>query len=683
MLIGTYRNVELIVSGHPLKAVKRELLAKQQCEELPLEYLSEAALAKYLSVRFPANRFPAELAGLIHERTEGNPLFMVNAVDYLVAEGLIVQHADRWDLVVGIEKVEVGVPDSIKHMIEKQVDHLDAEEQRTLEVASVAGTEFSTVVVAAGLGKDPMTVEAQCDQLARQHQFIQDCGVQELPSGEAVSRYGFIHALYQNVLYERVSVSRRIQLHRQIGEQAEVLYGERSGKIATELAMHFERGRAYERAVMYLQQAAVVAQRLYANDDAINLLTHGLVLLQQLPRGEKREALELNIQLALAPLYRMTKGWTSPEVEQALDRAMELCDKVGNDSQRAQVFYGLEGLYVVQAKLEKVQLVSDELHRLYQRTHATQPPLEAEIMLTGSRMHLGRIADANEEFERILAIKDRSHFQRIVDEQGSDYADAVLGRAWHAHALWLLGYPQSALLRALEGVRLAHDLGQPFNQALATTYLAMLQQLCGDEATARASTEEALALTAEYKAPYYRAWSAILANYALACEQPGMATIAALRESITAFKVSGARIRLPYYLSLLAQVCGRAGFAEDGLAAVDEGMTASRLHNERWWDAELHRVRGELLLGGGADKHEAEAAYARAIEIARTQKARSLELRSVMSMARLYQHQDRQEEARGLLAQIYETFSEGFDTRDLREAKALLDELSSAHPNSR
>jgi DNA-binding winged helix-turn-helix (wHTH) protein len=125
MLIGTYRIVELIVSGHPLKAVKQELLAKQQCEELPLEYLSEEAVAKYLSVRFPANRFPAELAGLIHERTEGNPLFMVNAVDYLVSEGLIVEYEESWELVVGIKKVEVGVPDSIRQVIEKQVDHLD------------------------------------------------------------------------------------------------------------------------------------------------------------------------------------------------------------------------------------------------------------------------------------------------------------------------------------------------------------------------------------------------------------------------------------------------------------------------------------------------------------------------------------------------------------------------------
>src|SRR5262245_768529 len=246
----------------------------------------------------------------------------------------------------------------------------------------------------------------------------------------------------------------------------------------------------------------------------------------------------------------MTKGWTSPEVEHVLDRAMELCDKVGDDAQRAQLFYGLESLYVVQAKLEKVQLASDELRRLYQRTPATTPLLGAEIGLTGSRLHLGRIADANDEFERTLATQDPS-LQRQVEEQGWNYA--VLGRAWHAHALWLLGYPQTALLRALEAVRLAQDLVQPFNQAVAATYLAMLQQLCGNQGTARASCEEALELTTEYKAPYYRTWSAILVSYALASDEPGIAMITRLRESIEALKASGVRLRLPYYLGLLAQ----------------------------------------------------------------------------------------------------------------------------------
>ena len=229
---------------------------------------------------------------------------------------------------------------------------------------------------------------------------------------------------------------------------------------------------------------------------------------------------------------------------------------------------------------------------------------------------------------------------------------------------------------ATVGLRLlAHDLGQPFNQALAATYLAMLQQLCADEATARASAEEALALTTEYKTPYYRAWSGILVGYALACEQPGTPTIASLRESIAAFKASGARLRLPYYLGLLAQVCGRAGRAEDGLAAIDEGMAASRAHNERWWDAELHRVRGELLLAGGADAHDAEAAYVRAIEVARTQQARALELRAATSLARLRSTQSGADDSRRLLQNLYSWFTEGFDTPDLQAARSLLAKL--------
>src|SRR5262249_1279386 len=199
MLIGTYRSVELIARGHPLKAVKQELLAKHQCKQLPLYNHGEEAIGKYFSLRFPIHRFPAELAGLIHERTEGNPLFMVNAVDYLAAQRLIVEHQGYWELVQEIERVEVDVPDSIKRMIEKQVDHLGAEQQRTLETASVAGAEFPALAVAAGLGEDQAAVEARCDQLVRQRQFIQDCGVQELPNGEAMTRYRFIHALYQNV----------------------------------------------------------------------------------------------------------------------------------------------------------------------------------------------------------------------------------------------------------------------------------------------------------------------------------------------------------------------------------------------------------------------------------------------------------------------------------------------------
>jgi predicted ATPase len=239
---------------------------------------------------------------LIHERTEGNPLFMVNAVEYLLTERLIVKHETTWELVVEIEKVEVGVPDSIKQMIEKQIDKLSAEDVRTLEAASLTGAEFSTLAVVAALEEDCAIVEARCDRLARQRQFLHDCGVQILPNGETVGRYGFIHALYQNVLYDRVSPSRRVELHRRIGARGEEVFGERAREIAAELAMHFERGGDYRRAAKYLQRAADNAILRFAYQEAVTLAQRGLELLARTPEDAgltgAKEGFEESLKIA-------------------------------------------------------------------------------------------------------------------------------------------------------------------------------------------------------------------------------------------------------------------------------------------------------------------------------------------------------------------------------------------------
>ena len=251
-----------------------------------------------------------------------------------------------WELVVEIEKVEVGVPDSIKQMIEKQVDHLDANEQRTLEAASVAGAEFSTLAVAAGLGEDRAQVEARCDELARQRQFIQDCGVQVLPNGEAVSRYGFIHALYQNVLYERVSASRRVQLHRRIGERGEELYGERAREIAAELAMHFERGRDYKQAAKYLQQAAENDIRRFAYREAVGLSRRGLELLERLPDTAERAQQELCLQLTLGVPLIATEGYAAADVGSCLHESPRAVSAVGRDAEISLKFSGDFGHFI-------------------------------------------------------------------------------------------------------------------------------------------------------------------------------------------------------------------------------------------------------------------------------------------------------------------------------------------------
>ena len=654
LILGTARWEE-VPPQHPLRSLLLHLRSTVQVTELTLQPFDAAETAK-LAAQVAGRDLDVDAVMRLYRETEGNPLFVVETVRSQGERGSADEDGGR----SCTPEPASPIPRKVQAIISGRLAQLSAPARESAYLAAAVGRAFTLdLLIEAGHADDESIVRA-LEELC-QKRIVQE---------QSPNTYDFTHDKLREIAYTEISRPQRWLLHRRIAQALETMNADDLSPISGQIAWQYERAALFDRAIANYQRAAAAAQRLYANEDAVNLLSRGLALLEHLPPGAKRDAQELNLQLALAPLYRMTKGWTSPEVEQALDRAMELCDKVGDDAQRAQVFYGLESLYVVQAKLEKVQLASDELHRLYQRTQAAPPPLEADMMLIGSRLHLGRIADANEAMERMLATASQLQLQRISEEQGWNFV--VHGRAWQAHALWLLGYPQSALLRALEGVGLANDLGQPFNQALAATYLAMLQQLCADEATAKASADEALALTTDYKTPYYRAWSSILVCYAQAREQPGTNTIASLRESIETFKASGARLRLPYYFGLLGQVCRHAERAEEGLAAVDEAMAASRAQNERWWDAELHRLRGELLLAAGAGASDAEAAYLRAIEIARSQQARALELRAATSLVRLHSGQRRAGDASHLLQDLYSWFTEGSDSPDLQAAASVL-----------
>ncbi|MFY9572887.1 MAG: AAA family ATPase [Blastocatellia bacterium] len=693
MLIGTYRPAELIVSGHPLKAVKQELMAKQQCEELPLEYLSENAVAEYLSVRFPTNRFPAVLARLIHERTEGNPLFMVNAVDYLVTQGLIGECGESWELVVEIEKVEVGVPDSIRQMIEKQIDHLGADEQRTLEAASVAGAEFSTLAVVAGLGEDQALVEARCDVLARQRQFIQDCGVQELPNGEVVTRYGFIHALYQNVLYERVSASSRVQLHRRIGTEGEQLYGERAREIAAELAMHFERSSNYNRAVKYLQQAAENAMRRFAYQEAVGLARRGLELIGRLPDTPQRARQELWLHLTLGVPLIATQGYAAPDVGEAYTRARELCNQLGDTPEISQVLWGLWTFHILRAELGTAREIAEEFLRLAERLPYPGLAMRGHLMMEVTFMHLGECAPATEHFEQALLLYEP---QRHRDDSFSySQNPGVATRCFAAWALWFLGQPDQALDRIHEALTLARELSEPPGLAHASLFAAILHQLRREERLAQEHAEAVLAISSEHGLVMYQAQATITRGWALIEQGRREEAIEQMRQGLVAYQATGTELLRPHFFALLAEALGKAGQAEEGLRLFEQALSEAQRNGDAFYVAELYRIKGELLLMQASGRRvslaatvgnavfaaepavaQAEGCFSQSIKIAQHQKAKSWELRAVMSVARLYQNQGKREEARRLLTRIYSSFTEGFDTVDLREAKALLDELS-------
>lgn len=672
LIVGTMRG-EDVPPQHALRTMLLSLRSIVRVVELALQPL-DAAETSRLATQVGRRELDVSEVMELYRETEGNPLFVVE----MVRAGLGIaappgQPADRGgaggELTPGAQPS--ALPPRVQAVIADRLAQLSAPARELVGLAAAVGRAFSLdILVAAGRADEASYVRA-LDELW-QKRIVRERGV---------NSYDFTHDKLREIAYAEISAPQRPLLHRHIATALAALHADDRDPISSQIAAHYERAGLAEPAIAYYQRAAAVAQRVYANEDAITLLERGLALIERLPRGDRRDAQEFTLQLALAPLYRITRGWTSPQVEQVLDRAMELCDRVGNEAQRAQVFYGLQSLYVVQARLEKVQLASDELRRLYRWTQSAPLPLEAEMMLTGSQLHLGRLADAGERFERMLATNDPTQLQRIVEEQGWNYA--VHGRAWHAHALWLLGFPERALARGREAMQLADTLGQPFNQALAATYLAMLLQLCASAEEAGAQAAQALAITTEFKSPYYRAWASILNCYALACAQPAAPAVAHLREAIAGFTATGARLRLPYYLALLASACARAGYAEDGLAAIDEAMSAARAHNERWWDAELHRLRGDLLRAVGAATGEAEAAYLRALAVARTQRARALELRAATSLARLWHDQGRTGEGRRLLGELLVWFSEGFATSDLQAARSLLEDLETGPSQGR
>lgn len=667
LVVGGARTEEM-PPEHPLRTLLLDLHHTTGVTEIPLQPLDAAETAK-LAADIADRKLNVAMAMRLYHETEGNPLFVVETM----RAGYDDTNARR-----GPADDEAGSPSAhgaqdapslpprVRAVLAARLAQLSPSARELAVLAAAIGREFRLDVLASASNAEEDDIVRALDELW-QKRIMREQGA---------NTYDFTHDKLREVAYAEASALQRRLLHRRIAQALEAVSARELDAVSGQIASHFERAGLPEQAIPYYQRAAAVAQRVYANEDAIALLVRALELLEQLPGGTDRDAQELRLLLALEPIYRITRGWTAPELERVANRALILCDTVGDDAQRAEALYGWQSLLVVQGKLEEVLVMAEELQALYRRSQRTAPPL-SNMMAAGARLHLGYIAEANDIFERMIAPPGPAQSADQADQQdllGWNYM--VHTRAWQAHALWCLGYPDQALRRGQEAIQLGRDLVLPFNQALVSAYLALLQQLCADAATFKASAEEALALTTEYKAPYYRAWSAILVSYADAWEHPDAPHITRLRQSIEALKASGARLRLPYYLWLLASAYGKAGRSADGLGVLDEALAVSQATSERWWDAELHRMRAEMLRALGGGDHAVEAALLQATEIAHAQCTRSLELRAAVSLARWLRLRGRGDDARRRLSAVYGWFTEGFDTPDLRAARSLLAELA-------
>jgi predicted ATPase/DNA-binding SARP family transcriptional activator len=650
LVLGTARSEEL-EADHPLPTLLRHLRSASRLVEIALEPLDAAETAA-LAGQVGNQAFDSEAATRLYRETEGNPLFIVETVRAESGGGTPDVPAH------GIPEL----PPRAHAVIAGRLAQLSGDAREIAMAAAVIGRAFELAVLVRVVG-DEEKVAGALDELWRKR-IVREQGP---------NVYDFTHDRLRDVAYGETSAPQRRRLHRRVAEALVAVNEPELDRVSAEAAAHYESAGLADRAIPLYARAAVVARGVYAHDEAIALVERGLSLLHTVPASARRDAAELELQLVIAPSYRVTMGWAAPSLGKVLDRALALCDRVGTPMQRAEILYGMQSRYIVEARLEKSAATTDEMVRVLRETQGSEPPQAAFAMLAGVRIQMGRFQEACDDIDGLLQAADQRHLLRLHESQGLNYE--VIARAWQAHGLWCLGHPDAAFERGTHALRLARQLEQPFSQAIAATYLALLQQLRADPVAFRRQAQEALELATAFKATYYRAWAAILVAHAETLDRPDAAARARLHDAIESFQESGARIRLPYYLALLADGHLRAGAADEGLEVVEEALARGRETNERWWDAELHRLRGELMRAAGAEAGESEVAFRRALEIARGQQARSLELRAASALARLWSGAGRVVEAKVLLAPVYSCFTEGFETPDLAAARAVLSNI--------
>ncbi|MDX2029616.1 MAG: protein kinase [Blastocatellia bacterium] len=667
LLLVTYRPSDMMLAKHPFLQIKPDLQARGVCRELPLAFLTQVEIENYLEFEFPLHRFPPEFPRLVHAKTEGSPLFMADLIRYLRDREVIAEVDGEWRLVHSVPEIERELPESVRGMIERKIAQLTDDERQLLVAAGVQGAQFDSSVVAAVLGADPSEIEERLEALERVYAFVQLIGERTLPDRTLTLRYRFVHVFYQNTLYASLRPTRRVQLSHAVAEALLAAYGDRSREAASELAALFEAAREYARAAEYCRLAAENAVHLFASREAAAHARRGLAALESLPESEERLRLEFSLQIVLGNILIATHGYASPDVEAAYQRARRLCELLGDTTNLLPVLYGLYVNHLARANYREAMANGEEF-----TAHAAR--MADPAVIVGHRtvavplFFLGELADARRRLEQGLAIYDGAKHRPLTWMYGGE--PAMVCRNYLAWTCWLQGYPDQSLAHSREAVRLSREVRHAQSQAQALAGSALLHQYRREPQPARELAEAAITLASEQGLALWLGWGTILRGWAMLEQGQTADGLERIRRGIDGSRQTGSGMWQTYLLCLLADASARAGKIDDGLALLARIPALIESSRERFWEAEIHRVRGELLRQAGADAREYETCFRLALDLAREQGARSLELRAALSLAKA---RGGSGDALAALDEIYRWFTEGLDTPDLLEARALLD----------
>jgi DNA-binding winged helix-turn-helix (wHTH) protein/type II secretory pathway predicted ATPase ExeA/tetratricopeptide (TPR) repeat protein len=674
MVVATYRPADLKAGLQSLSSAVQTLIVRERGQEIPLDVLDEASIADYLAQRFEAATFPPELASALHQRTHGNPLFMENVVEHWIADGSLINDTGAWRLTVEPYQLTRAVPPNLKQFIEQFIEELEPQDHAILAAAAVAGPEFTTVELAAATESPEQDAESRCATLAQRGRWIRTRDVAEWPDGTVSSAFAFNHDLYHEVLYEGVPAGQRVSMHRRIGERLESAYGNERAQNAGELARHFVAGRTIPKAIEYLRLAAGQALRRVAPREAIVALRKALELVPRLPTEGERDRTELALQIMLAPPLIATEGVGSANAEAAYKRARELCDCVQEQSELQHVLYGMGAMYEVRGEFTTSEALMHERLELPSQGDDDLLRVETHELLACSLFHQGEFGSALEQADAGIRMADLTQHSITAPAFGEN--PGISCQYWAGLALWFTGHPEQALDRIRAGIEQSENPDQHYALSTAYAQAAVLHQLMRDvdETTRWAELTESIGNKQGYA--LRTAMGRILGGWAKAMKGDTPAGIDALIRGIGEAQAIGADMDRAYFLGLLAEAYYAAGQAQAGLDAINLALSALHGRTHFFYAAELYRLQG-LLLQKAPDtgSARAEAAFQQALDVARAQSALTMELRAATSLAQLWCNLGRQDEEAGLLENVLDKFEPGLDTRDLRDARELLQAL--------
>jgi len=690
LIVGTYRPNEVAVSRgekvHPLAEALSELKRQHGDIWLDLGELTEAEGRRFVKAYLDTqpNRLGRAFREALFTQTGGHALFTVELVRELRDRGDLRQDADgQW--IDGSAIDWTVLPARVEGAIEKRIQRLEQELRTTLTIASVEGETFTAEVVArVQQMPERELVQRLSQELGKQHRLVA-AHILAWLGPQRLSLYRFRHHLFQQYVYHSLTAMERAYLHEAVGSVLEALYGEQTEPIAVQLARHFEQAGLTEKAVTYLLQASKRAARLSANQEVITHTTKGLALIERLPETRERGQTELELQIALGNALMATRGYAAAEVERAYSRAWQLCQQVyaGETAPMLRILHGRWSFNLVRGAHGTAYQLAEEFFDLAQRQH--DPGIVAAHRAMGCRFFMGELVAARPHFEQIAARYSLEQHRPLTSQYGVD--PGLSGLSLGALNLWLLGYVEQARQWSERVLLLAHEAAHEYTLAYTLVLLSWFHHFRRESALAQELAEEAIAICVKHGLALWLAWGTITRGWVLAT-QGQEAGIAQIHQSLAAAQAAEAGVFRTFQLTMLAEPYDAVGQPAAGLAALEGALALVEKNEERFWEAEIYRLKGELLLTvedrepsydavkGMQDSESPEGCFLKAIEIARRQAGKSLELRATVSLARLWQQQGKTGEARHMLAAVYGWFTEGFDTIDLQQAKALLQELS-------